>query len=338
MDFYSFVAGPLLWFAFLVLVLSILMRTTFFVSVIIRSAREKNLKLGYFAASVVRAGLPFHQAIMRKPLYVTLRYIFHISLIVVPIWLSGHIGLWEDSIFEWSWEAMPDSWADWLTLLVIGIAAIFLARRLFIPEIRQNSTLPDYVLILIAALSFLTGYFLTHGTLDSVAFFEYHMETIHILSAELLMITAAFLFYKTRLDVETCTGCQACEIACPTGTLMSRDAGEHRNFSYRHYQCICCGSCVAVCPEGAASVGHEIKPVRFLQIFPGRKIRSVALTACKSCGRLFAPEPQVEKIRQAIDADYMNICLRCRTDDCVNIVRPARLKARSLENQRLLLK
>lgn len=231
---------------------------------------------------------------------------------------------------------MPDAWADWLTLLVIGVATFFLVRRLFVAEIRQNSTLSDYVLIVIATLSFLTGYFFTHGTLDSVAFFEYHMETIHILSAELLIICAAFLFYNTRLNVETCTGCQACEVACPTGTLTSKDEGQHRNFSYRHYQCICCGSCVAFCPEGAASVGHEIKPVRLLQIFAGRKIRSVTLTACQSCGRLFAPEPQIEKIDKIINAGFTDTCPRCRMNACVKIIKPP-IRSASFRNGRFVI-
>jgi Pyruvate/2-oxoacid:ferredoxin oxidoreductase delta subunit len=328
MDFYSFIEGPLLWFAFLVFVVCILMRTAFFLSVIIRSGRYKKISLGYFATSIARTCLPFHEAGVRKPLYVTLRYIFHISLIAVPVWLSGHIALWEESRFDWAWHEMPDTWADGLTLLVIGIAAFFFVRRLFVPEIRRNSSISNYVLILIVALPFLTGYFLTHDTIvDSISFLGSHMEIMHILSAELMLITAAFLFYKVKLNVEKCTGCQACEVACPTGTLISRDAGEFRNFSYLHYQCICCGSCVAVCPEGAASVGHEIMPIRFLQIFSGRKIRSVALTACKSCGGLFAPEPQLEKINQIINIDFTDICPRCRMNACVKIVKPPRRSA-----------
>ncbi len=327
-----------MWFAFLVFTVGILIRIAFFLSTIIRSSHNKKFKWGYIAASVVRACLPFHKAIIRKPVYVVLRYVFHICLIVVPVWLSGHIGLWEESRFEWYWEAMPDTWADRLTLLVIGIAAFFLARRLFVPEIRRNSTLSDYVLILIAALPFLTGYLFTYGTLDSVAFFEYHMETIHAPSAALLMIPAVFLFYKTRLNVETCTGCQACEIACPTGTLMSSDEGKFRIFSYLHYQCICCGACVRICPEEAASLRHEIMFGRFFQLFSRREIRSVALAMCKGCGALFAPEHQMKEVSQLIPAEYTPNCPKCRINDCVNIIKPRRLLVHSRRGRQSPLK
>jgi Pyruvate/2-oxoacid:ferredoxin oxidoreductase delta subunit len=333
MDLYSLAEGPLLWFALIVFTAGIGLRTVFFLGAMIRSGRNKVFTPWHIAVSIGRFFLPFHTAVFRKPVYAALRYIFHICLIVVPVWLSGHIALWEESRFEWSWTALPDVWADRMTLIVLGIATYFLLRRAFLSEIRNDSSVSDYILILMTALPFLTGYFFTQGSLDAIPFFESHMMTIHMLSAEAMLIAIVFLFYRTRLNVDTCTACAACEVICPTGTLLSEDEGKLRIFSYHHYQCICCGACVKVCPEDAASLRHELNPVRFFQIFSRRKIRSVALAECKSCGGLFAPEPQLEKIRGVISADFIQICPKCRVYDFVRIVKPTSPKAWSRKNR-----
>jgi Pyruvate/2-oxoacid:ferredoxin oxidoreductase delta subunit len=335
MDLYSLAEGPLLWFALLVFTAGIGLRTAFFLSAMIRSGRNKVFTRWHIAVSIGRFFLPFHKAVLRKPVYAALRYIFHICLIVVPVWLSGHIALWEESRFEWSWTALPDVWADRMTLIVLGVATYFLLRRAFLSEIRNDSSVSDYILILMTTLPFSTGYFFTHGSLDAIPFFESHMMTIHILSAEAMLIGIVFLFYRTQLNVDTCTACAACEVICPTATLLSEDEGKLRTFSYHHYQCICCGACVEVCPEDAASLRHELKPVRFFQIFSRRKIRSVALAECKSCGGLFAPEPQLEKIRGTISADYIRICPKCKVTNCAAIVKHLGHKVRLRRNRQL---
>jgi Pyruvate/2-oxoacid:ferredoxin oxidoreductase delta subunit len=337
MDIYSLAEGPLLWFASLLVTVGMVLRIAFFFIALIKSSRRKKFTLAYIATSFARAWVPFHNAVLRKPVFTALRYVFHFSLIIVPVWLSGHIALWEDSRFEWSWTALPDAWADRLTLLVIGIVTYFLIRRVAISELRRNSSISDYVLILLTAMPFITGYLFSQGSLDAIPFFEYHMETIHILSAEAMLIGVVFLFYRTRLNVETCTGCAACEITCPTSTLQSSDEGGFRIFSYHHYQCICCGACVRVCPEGAASLMHELRPVSFFQIFSRREIRSVALAVCKSCGGLFAPEPQLEKIRGVISADYTQICPKCRVTSCAAIVKHLGHRVRHRRNRQLPL-
>jgi formate hydrogenlyase subunit 6/NADH:ubiquinone oxidoreductase subunit I len=91
------------------------------------------------------------------------------------------------------------------------------------------------------------------------------MFTIHILSGEAFMIVAVFLFCRTRLNIEKCITCGACDISCPTGTLEARDEGPVRVFTYSHYQCICCGACLNTCPEEAAELRHEISLARFFQ-------------------------------------------------------------------------
>jgi ferredoxin len=313
MDFYSIVEGPLLWIVSLVFLAGLLIRLSFFLGAIITSNSRSEVKGQIDTVSTLgRFFLPLHKASRKKPFYTTLRYIFHGCLFVVPIWLSGHIVLWTESRFEWDWAALPDAWADWMTLILLALAAYFLVRRLILKDLRQSASSLDILLIIIAALPFLSGYFLTHGTLQSVAFLGDNMVIIHMLSGELMIMMALFLFYQSRLNIQTCTGCASCVQNCPTETLEANDKGNLRIFSYAHFQCICCGSCVSVCPEGAAELRHEINAKRFLQVFSKREIRSVELEACERCGAYFAPESQMEKISLIFDSDCIKCCPNCR--------------------------
>ncbi len=312
MDFSSFVEGPLLRLVFLILVVGIIARLAFFVFAIITSSKDKEFRWGYIPAILGRFFVPFHKGISKRPLYATLRYIFHVCLVVVPIWLSGHIVLWAESRFEWDWTPLPDAWADWMTLVLLALAAYFLIRRLTVKDIRLTSSTSDYVLIILTALPFMTGYFLTHGSLDAIAFLGDNMWLIHVLSGQAMMVMAVFLFCRTRLNVKTCTGCAACELSCPTGTLKSQDNGALRIFTYSHYQCISCGACVSTCPEGAADLRHEIGLRRFSQIVSREEIRSVELKACERCGALFAPVPQLDKVGHTITDDYLRFCPKCK--------------------------
>ncbi|MGD8761446.1 MAG: 4Fe-4S dicluster domain-containing protein [Desulfobacteraceae bacterium] len=312
MDFYSIVEGPLLWIVSLVFLAGLLIRLSFFLCTIIRNSRNEEKGQIYTVSTLGRLFLPLHKAFAKKPFYTALRYIFHGCLFVVPIWLSGHIVLWSESRFEWDWAALPDAWADWMTLILLAIAAYFLLRRLILKNKRQSSSILDILLIIITGLPFLTGYFLTHATLDSIAFLGDNMVIIHMLSGQLMILMALFLFYNPRLNVQLCTGCASCVQNCPTETLEAKDKENLRIFSYAHFQCICCGSCVSVCPEGAAELQHEINAKRFLQVFSRREIRSVELEACQRCGAYFAPEPQMEQIGLIFDSDCIKCCPNCR--------------------------
>jgi ferredoxin/nitrate reductase gamma subunit len=334
MDFGSFIEGPLLWIVFSIMIIGVFTRIVFFFVEIIRNSGGKEFRLGYSLATLGRFFAPFHMAVPKRPLYAALRYIFHICMIVVPIWFSGHIMLWSFSRFEWEWNALPDAWADWMTIILLGLAAYFLIRRIVIKDIRLTSSISDYVLIILTALPFITGYSLTHGSLDGVPFLGDHMLSFHVLSGEAMILMVVFLFCRTRLNAIRCTGCAACEINCPTGTLESHDEGILRTFLYAHYQCICCGSCVSVCPEDAAELRHEISLRRFFQVAPKHEIRSVELKECERCGAFFAPEPQIDKVSQTITADYLRFCPTCRKTnlrDFYYMLAPLPAKAKSIK-------
>ena len=206
MDFYSFAEGPL-WIALLTFIIGSILRISmlYFVSRKTDKIIYAHFSWKYVLATYARWLLPLNKDVAKNPVFIPLVYIFHLCLIVVPIWLSGHITLWEESRFEWSWTPIPDGVADWMTLVFLGIAIFFLLRRIFSADIRLLSTFSDYFLLVVTALPFATGYFVTHGTLDSIAFLGNNMQLIHMLCGELMLIlipftklSHAFLFFFSR--------------------------------------------------------------------------------------------------------------------------------------------
>jgi len=59
---------------------------------------------------------------------------------------------------------------------------------------------------------------------------------------------------KLSIDVQTCTGCEACIPQCPFGAL-SMDKGV----AIVNEKCTFCGACVEVCPTNAITLEKEEK-------------------------------------------------------------------------------
>ncbi len=321
MDLVLFVEGPLLRITMITFAGAVAARLSFFVASVIRSSTNRESPGIYLLGTLARFFAPLHMLINRRPKYFSLRIAFHICMVAVPVWLSSHIVLWELSRLGWSWPALPAWLADVMTLLLIGLIIFFVMRRIIVPEVSDVSSRSDYVLLAITGVPFLTGFFSTHGTLEGLPLFGANMQVIHELSGEAMLIAAAVLFCRPRIYQEKCIGCAACELSCPTGTLVTTDQHIYRIFRYSHYQCICCGSCATTCPEDATELRHELSGKRFFQIASKYKIRSVELKECEHCGARFAPEPQLEKIRslpefekvrEVLKERHLRLCPQCR--------------------------
>ena len=320
-DIYSFVEGPLLWFVFLTLLIGLIIRIVFNIYVLVKGYKDpKHFSFKDILNNFGRNLLPFHKLFVQKPLYVALLYIFHICLIVVPIWLEGHIVLWEESSFGWFWTPLPEAWADSMTLIFLGIASILLIRRIIIADIRHNSTKTDYLFLVFTVLPFMTGYFLSHGSLDSIPFLANNMELIHVFSGEVAIVMAVVLFRTSRFDEQKCSVCGACTLDCPTGALQLEDKGELRVLRYSHYKCTCCMSCVKTCPEKALALKHKLGFKLFLQTAPEEK-KKVELAICQKCGVTFMPEFQLDRVGSMITHDYIFICTRCRRNNYADTIR-----------------
>lgn len=70
-----------------------------------------------------------------------------------------------------------------------------------------------------------------------------------------------------------CTGCSACEIACPNGTIeiiwdrKENEEGKKKKvldqFVYHLQMCTMCGLCIPACPTDAIVMGHDFEHAVF---------------------------------------------------------------------------
>lgn len=190
---YKILNGPMLWIAFILFIGGSLYR----VGQLYWLAQQKekflfsywNLK--YSLRSLLRWMTPFATTSMRlHPVMTVAAFAFHICLLLVPLFLSAHIVLFDEA-WNIQWWALPEPVAEAMTLVVIAACVFFLVRRLTQPEVRFLTTASDYVLLGIVAAPFITGlYCLYQWPGYAIA------HLLHIFSGEVMLVAIPF----TRLS------------------------------------------------------------------------------------------------------------------------------------------
>ena len=190
---YNFVSGPLVWLAFIIFIGGCLYRLI--TLIVLVHTKEKfiysYMSWKYGLRSIVRWSTPFATENMRRhPVMTIVAYVFHICLILTPIFLLAHVTLVDES-WDLSWWTLPDALAAIMTLMVIGACVFFLVRRLVNPEVQYVTSASDYILLAIVAAPFITG------VLVYYQWFGYQtLLLLHILSGEIMLVAIPF----TRLS------------------------------------------------------------------------------------------------------------------------------------------
>ena len=155
MDLYEIVRGPLAWVALLVFFLGTAYRI---VSMLIEARKDKvvypYMSLKYGLRSLMHWLIPFGSVNMRKrPVMTVVTFVFHLCLVLTPIFLLAHIVLVYES-WKVQWWGLPETVADVMTVLVILSCVFFLVRRIVAPEVKNVTFLSDYVLLALVLLPF----------------------------------------------------------------------------------------------------------------------------------------------------------------------------------------
>jgi nitrate reductase gamma subunit len=163
LSIYNFVRGPLVWIAFIVFVGGSIYKIR---ELLLLAKKEKvvypYMSFKFTLRSLLHWFVPFASANWRRrPVITIVTFLFHIGLVLLPIFLLSHNILIYES-WRISWWTVPEGLADIMTMIVIGCCMFFFLRRIFAPEVRFVTFADDYLILAIASLPFLTGFLAYH--------------------------------------------------------------------------------------------------------------------------------------------------------------------------------
>lgn len=191
----EFAKGPLFRLTFMIMVLGLLRH-------IVLTIFEMRRALSKAADPVPPFGAPFSKLskvtlswlipinhLKNRMFYSITSILFHIGVIIVPIFLYAHIQLWEKAL-GFGWPALSSGVADVLTLLTIVTGIGLFIGRLADSGSQGISRPQDYLMTWLIILPFVSGFLATQTNVIPISYT--FMMLVHVLSAELVFVLIPF--------------------------------------------------------------------------------------------------------------------------------------------------
>ena len=155
---YDFSRGPLVWIAFIVFFGGSIYRI---VSTIAAARKDKivlpYIRWKYVLRSLMHWTVPFAATNMRiRPGFTVLSFLFHICLLLIPIFTAGHVLLVRES-WAIGWWTLPDTLSKLMAFIVVLGGLVFVLRRIANPTVRFVTSAGDFVLVALVLAPFVTG-------------------------------------------------------------------------------------------------------------------------------------------------------------------------------------
>jgi nitrate reductase gamma subunit len=188
----DFARGPLFRLSFAIMALGLLRILILDIWGIVEALHktdDKKIPWKLVSMRTLEWFIPVRRVFTNRPIYSLLSILFHVGLLLAPIFLFAHIQLWR-SVLGFGWPALPKMWADILTVLTIVTALSLFIGRVASRTSSHISRKQDYLWPLILMVPFLTGFLCANiGLVPGV----YRLSLlIHILTGELIFVLIPF--------------------------------------------------------------------------------------------------------------------------------------------------
>ena len=186
--------GPVFRACFVIMLLGlarvVVLNTVSIASLVYASKKNgRTVPWGPVLTATLQWIFPVKKGLEARAVFSATSMLFHVCIIVTPIFLGAHILLWERGL-GFSWPAISNLAADYLALLAILTGVALLAQRVGAPASRAISRAQDYFLPLLIIVPFFTGYLAMHPSLNP---FGYNGTMfVHVMSANLIFLLIPF--------------------------------------------------------------------------------------------------------------------------------------------------
>jgi nitrate reductase gamma subunit len=147
-------------------------------------AADRRLPIREIAAATLGWLVPL-RLLRSRPLYSTASFLFHVGIILVPLFLAGHVALLE-GVLPAGWPRLDPLLADALTVLCAGALVALVVGRLVVTTARQLSRTHDVVILFVLLLTVVLGFLAGHPTMSPFA--ARSMVLLHILCGNLVLV------------------------------------------------------------------------------------------------------------------------------------------------------
>ena len=179
--------GPLFRIAMTVMVLGLLYRVVVVVLQIAAAwhrAADRRLPGADIVAATIGWLVPF-RLLRSRPVYSAASFLFHVVVIVVPLFLVGHAALLA-GILPRSWPTLNPTLADVLTLACVAALVVLLVGRVGVKAARTLTRKQDVLLLLVLLATVLFGFLAAHPAQSP--FDARAMLLLHILGGDLVLV------------------------------------------------------------------------------------------------------------------------------------------------------
>ncbi len=132
---------------------------------------------------------PFKKGFQQRGIFSFTSMVFHVAIMVTPIFLGGHILLWNRGLGI-SWPGVSNMVADYFTLIAIVTGIALFVQRVGLKASRKISRTQDYLLPILIVIPFLSGYLVMHPGINPFGYLG--TMFVHVMSGNLIFVLIPF--------------------------------------------------------------------------------------------------------------------------------------------------